>query len=150
MILLRFGQKPFFRSPDHWMHDGFQPSHCHGIIDCALCEPLAVNSAVDGRPREGRFDRRDRLAFIKSMHGRVGVVNGYFLFSKEFRGGRLTHAKRAGETEDKHGSAVDKLGLSQKRQQWKQRKSENGEIIAVNPLKSDGCRCPRADRRRHC
>src|SRR5690242_3177062 len=135
MILVGFGKKPLFRSTNHWMHDGFQPSHCHWIIERALCELPAVDSAVDGRPRESRFNRRSRLAFIESMHGRVGVVNGYSLFGKDFRGGRLTHAKRAGETENKHWSAVDKIGLPQKREQWKQRKSENGEIIAVNSLK---------------
>src|SRR5215469_13345740 len=69
------------------------------------------------------------------MHGGVRIVHRHTLLGKHFRGGRLSHAVRTGETKDKHALTVDEIVLPQKGKQRQKWQTKNCKKITVNTFK---------------
>ena len=82
------------------------------------------------------------------MHRGVGVVHRHAFLGEHLRRGRLAHADRAGQTEDEHVSPPPQPFVAQEVEQRQQRQAENGEVVALDRARTDGCRRPRADSRR--
>ena len=78
------------------------------------------------------------------VNGRIGVVNRNAGFREQFCGGRFSHPDRAGQPKDYHSaiairrivriSHTEQPLASQKREQWQQRQTEDGEMIAFDTL----------------
>jgi hypothetical protein len=85
------------------VHDRFEPPDRIRIAD-ELFRRASPRSTLPSTTLPGNacLDRRDRLARIKPVHHRVGIVQRHAGLAKEFRRGRLAHADRAGEAEDEH------------------------------------------------
>ena len=95
------------------------PAACSagGIVEHARRELAAIDLAVLRGARKRRFDRGHRLALVEPMHHRIGIVHRHAGLGEEARGGRFSHADRAGEAEHEHDRKVLKRRLFASRRQ---------------------------------
>src|SRR5689334_3775194 len=112
------GKEALLGGAHQWMHDSFEFLDRGGIVQHMFCKHFPIDFAAGGGARKCCFNERYCFAFIKAMHGCVGVMDRYAQFGEEPRRGRFAHSQRTGETEHKHWSAVDKFVLTEVRQQW--------------------------------
>ena len=99
---LRLRQKFPLRLVHQRMHDRLQPPERIRIAQHARAELHAVDLAARHRAGKRRLDQRHRLAFVQTMHHRIGVMHRHARFGEEARGGGFAHSERAGQAEHEH------------------------------------------------
>jgi hypothetical protein len=115
---LRRGEELVPRFADQRVHDGLKPCQRRLVIDDHGGELAAIDLAAGGAAGKGRLDGGSRAAFVKRMHGGVGIVHRHAGLGEELRGCGFAHADRAGQTQHK-GSR----GAHWARYPWRRRKS---------------------------
>ena len=88
------------------MNDGLEPFERRVVAQNARGQLVAIDLAVRGGAGKRRLDRRHRLALVEPMHDRIGVVHRHAFLGEEARRRRLSHAERAGQTEDEHAAST--------------------------------------------
>src|SRR5262249_47840536 len=113
----------------------FEFFECSAVAKHPLAQFVPIDLPGRGGTRKRCLDEWRRRTLVEIVHDSVRVVHRNTLFGKHFRSGGLSHAKRAGEAEDKHRSAVKKVVLPQKAKQGEKRQTENSEVVAFHSFK---------------
>lgn len=84
------------------MHDRLQSAQCRRVAEHPRAEPAAIDRAILHRVGKCLGNRSDRLATAPHhrMDRRIGVVHRNTEPAEHGGGRALTHADRAGETDD--------------------------------------------------
>src|SRR5262245_20692024 len=128
-------EKSLLGAADQRVHDYFEPFERSAVAKHPLGQFVPIDLPGSGSTGKRCLNQWHRRTLVEIVYGRVGVVHRNTFFGKHFRSGGFSHAKRAGEAEDKHRSAVEKFVLPQKAKQGQKRQTENSEVVAFHSLK---------------
>ena len=128
---LGFGEKPAFGFVHEGVNDGFEPFERGVIAENAGGQPGAIDLAGRGGAGKGGLDRRHRVAFVKPMHDRVGIVHRHAFLGEEARRNRFPHTDRAGETENEHAGWITPRARS---------REVAGTCSAIHAARQPSCR----------
>src|SRR5262249_23009286 len=87
------------------MDKRLESSQRRAVTQNARSELVAIDLSARGGAGKCRLDRRRGFPFIEPMHDGIGVVHRHALLGEKARRHRLSHAQRAGQTENEHAAS---------------------------------------------